>query len=63
MMAWNAFSQTLAKVSSSLITNSHLISKVYFPRLILPLAPVASPLIDSRAVDCRQHSGFEACKW
>jgi lipopolysaccharide transport system permease protein len=46
MIAWNAFSQTLAKVSSSLVTNSHLISKVYFPRLILPLASVASPLID-----------------
>jgi lipopolysaccharide transport system permease protein len=46
MMAWNAFSQTLTKVSSSLVANGHLISKVYFPRLILPLASVASPPID-----------------
>jgi lipopolysaccharide transport system permease protein len=46
MLAWNAFSQTLNRVSFSLVGNAHMISKVYFPRLILPLSAVASTLID-----------------
>jgi lipopolysaccharide transport system permease protein len=46
LLAWNAFSQTLTRVSFSLVGNAHLVSKVYFPRLILPLAAVASTLVD-----------------
>ncbi len=46
LMAWNVFAQTLTRVSYSLIANGHMVSKVYFPRLILPLASVASTLID-----------------
>lgn len=47
LLGWNAFSNTLAKVSTSLVGNSQLISKVYFPRLILPLSTLYSTLIDS----------------
>ncbi|MEI8233431.1 MAG: ABC transporter permease [Verrucomicrobiota bacterium] len=46
LLCWNAFSNTLAKVSASLVGNSNLISKVYFPRLILPLSTLYSTLID-----------------
>ena len=46
VMGWTAFSATLTKVSSSIVTNSHLVSKIYFPRLILPFSTVASVLID-----------------
>jgi lipopolysaccharide transport system permease protein len=46
LMAWNAFSQTLSRVSYSLISSANMISKVYFPRLILPLSSVASSLVD-----------------
>jgi lipopolysaccharide transport system permease protein len=46
MTAWTLFSGTLLKVSSSLVGNSHLISKVYFPRLVLPLSSVGSTLVD-----------------
>ena len=46
LMAWNLFSGTLNKVSGSLVGNSHLISKVFFPRLILPLSSVPSALVD-----------------
>ncbi len=46
MLGWNAFSGTLAKASSCLVGNAHLISKVYFPRLILPLSTVLSSLLD-----------------
>jgi len=46
LLAWNAFSNTLSKSSASLIGNSQLISKIYFPRLILPLSTIPSTLID-----------------
>ena len=46
LLSWNAFGTTLGKVSTSLVGNSHLISKVYFPRLILPLSTLYSTMID-----------------
>ena len=46
MLAWSAFSLTLSKVSMCLVGNSHLVTKIYFPRLALPLSLVASTLID-----------------
>jgi lipopolysaccharide transport system permease protein len=46
LLPWTLFSSVLADVSSSMIANSHLISKVYFPRLIVPLATVVVALVD-----------------
>jgi lipopolysaccharide transport system permease protein len=46
LLAWNTFSQTVTRVSFALVGNAHLVSKVYFPRLILPIASVASTLVD-----------------
>jgi len=46
LLAWNAFSSTLTKTSGCLLANSNLVSKVYFPRLALPLSTVFSTLID-----------------
>jgi len=46
LMGWNLFSATVGKVSGSLVGNAHLISKVFFPRLVLPLSTVPSVLID-----------------
>jgi len=46
LLAWNLFSATLSKTSLSLVGNSYLISKVYFPRLILPLSGALSTLLD-----------------
>lgn len=46
LTAWNVFSATLAKTSACMVGNAALVSKVYFPRLILPLSLVASTLID-----------------
>jgi lipopolysaccharide transport system permease protein len=43
---WNTFSQTLSRVGFSLVSNPQLVSKIYFPRLILPLSCVAATLID-----------------
>ena len=44
--AWTLFANSLSKISTCLVGNSHLISKVFFPRLILPLSSVASSLVD-----------------
>ncbi len=46
MLVWTAFSSTLSRTASALIGNSQLISKVYFPRLILPLSTLLSTLVD-----------------
>src|SRR5262249_43772649 len=46
LLVWNTFAQVLTRVSNALVGNAHLVSKVYFPRLILPLASVASTLVD-----------------
>ena len=42
LLAWNYFSQTFNSTSSTLIANAGLFGKVYFPRLIVPLAGVVS---------------------
>jgi lipopolysaccharide transport system permease protein len=46
LLGWNAFNSTLTKASACIVNNSQLVSKVFFPRLILPLSSVLSTLID-----------------
>src|SRR5262245_28170171 len=46
MLPWSFFSSALADASSSLISNANLISKVYFPRLIVPIAAVMTAFVD-----------------
>jgi lipopolysaccharide transport system permease protein len=46
LLAYNAFISTLTKISACVVGNSQLVSKVYFPRLILPLSTIGSTLID-----------------
>jgi homopolymeric O-antigen transport system permease protein len=46
MLPWTFFSNALADASSSLLGNANLISKVYFPRLIVPMAALAVALVD-----------------
>jgi lipopolysaccharide transport system permease protein len=46
MLPWTFFSTGLSEASNSLIGNSNLISKVYFPRLILPTATVVVAFAD-----------------
>jgi len=46
LLPWTYFSSVLSSASNSLVGNAHLITKVYFPRLIVPLAAVASGLAD-----------------
>jgi lipopolysaccharide transport system permease protein len=46
LLPWQLFSAAFSNASGSLVSNTHLISKVYFPRLIVPLSSVAVALID-----------------
>jgi len=45
-LSWNLFSNILSRVSGCLVGNSGLISKVYFPRLVLPLSVLPSVMLD-----------------
>jgi len=46
MLPWQFFANALAECSNSLISNSNLISKVYFPRLIIPASAVIVSFVD-----------------
>lgn len=46
LVPWTYFANGLSQASNSLVSNSHLIKKVYFPRLAVPLAKVLSALVD-----------------
>ncbi|MBA2706716.1 MAG: ABC transporter permease [Gemmatimonadaceae bacterium] len=46
IIAWNYFAAVLQRAGNSLITDARLITKVYFPRLAIPLASTFSAMID-----------------
>jgi lipopolysaccharide transport system permease protein len=46
LVPWTYFATALSAGAQSLVGSQQLISKVYFPRLIIPLASVATPIID-----------------
>jgi lipopolysaccharide transport system permease protein len=46
LVPWTYFATALSAGAQSLVGSQQLISKVYFPRLIIPLAAVATPVID-----------------
>ena len=46
MLPWQFFSTSLSESSNSLIGNANLISKIYFPRLIIPAGSVITSFVD-----------------
>lgn len=46
LLPWQFFSTSLSEASNSLVGNANLISKVYFPRMIIPAAAVITSLVD-----------------
>ncbi|MBX3348211.1 MAG: ABC transporter permease [Nitrospira sp.] len=46
VVPWQLFSYTLTGSSQSLVAEQHLLTKVYFPRLIVPLSKVLSGMVD-----------------
>jgi lipopolysaccharide transport system permease protein len=47
LVGWNLFSETLLGASKSLTSNSSLVTKIFFPRLSLPLSQLATTLINT----------------
>lgn len=45
-LGWNSFQNTLQRCSMSLVGNSTLVTRVYFPRIILPASSVLASLLD-----------------
>ncbi len=46
MLGWNLFSSVVMRMSTSLLSNANLVSKIFFPRLVLPLSTIGSVLVD-----------------
>jgi lipopolysaccharide transport system permease protein len=46
LVPWTLFAQSLGEVSHSLVANERLLTKVWFPRLALPLSAIGAPLVD-----------------
>jgi len=46
LLPWNYFAQAISRSGISLVSNTNLISKIYFPRLIVPISSALGPLID-----------------
>ncbi|MHA2404109.1 MAG: ABC transporter permease, partial [Candidatus Kariarchaeaceae archaeon] len=46
LLPWNYFASSINKSSTSLISNTNLVTKVYFPRMIVPMSSILSGLID-----------------
>jgi len=46
LVLWQLFASTLTAASNSLVTNQHLITKISFPRLVIPLSAAAGSVLD-----------------
>ena len=46
LLPWTYFSQAITRSGGSLVSNANLVSKIYFPRLLLPLSALVAPLVD-----------------
>ena len=46
VLPWNYFALALHRITNSVVGESHLISKIYFPRLVIPLSAVVAGCVD-----------------
>jgi lipopolysaccharide transport system permease protein len=46
VLPWTYFAEAMRRSSTGLVTDSELVRKIYFPRLIMPIANVTAPLLD-----------------
>jgi len=46
LLPWNYFANSLNRSSTSIVNNSNLITKVYFPRMVIPLSGILGGLVD-----------------
>ena len=46
LVPWIYFSTAMTEAAGSLVGNAHMLSKVYFPRLVIPMTPILAKLVD-----------------
>lgn len=46
LIPWTLFAEGITRSTTSMVTNANIMTKVYFPRLIMPLSGILSPLVD-----------------
>jgi len=46
LLPWNYFANSLSRSSTSVVNSANLVTKVYFPRLVIPIAGILSGLVD-----------------
>ena len=46
LLPWTLFAEGLTRSTTSMVTNAQIMTKVYFPRLIMPISGILSPLVD-----------------
>src|SRR5262245_41430043 len=46
LVPWGLFANGLTSAAGSVVAGSHLLQKVYFPRLVIPIAPLLAGLLD-----------------
>jgi lipopolysaccharide transport system permease protein len=46
LLPWTLFAEGITRSTTSMITNSSIMTKVYFPRMIMPFSGILSPLVD-----------------
>jgi len=46
LIPWTYFSQAMSRSTESLVSNMNMLTKVYFPRLVIPMTPVLAGLVD-----------------
>src|SRR5581483_5257456 len=45
LLPWNLFAGALTRATTSLVNSAHLINKIYFPRVLIPLSAITSALL------------------
>ena len=60
---WTLFSRNAGVATGSIVANSSLITKVYFPRLLLPVAACSRASSTSRSAWCRCSSSWRSRAW
>lgn len=46
LLPWQYFSTAMTQSSNSLVTNARMLTKIYFPRLVIPLSAILPPIVD-----------------
>ena len=62
LVPWTFFANAITSSSNSLVGSAHLVSKVYFPRLIIPLSAVGVGIVDF-ASRCEHPARHDALLW